>query len=1269
MAIEKKKLSDLRVVDLREELEKRGLEKGGTKPVLIERLKKAIQDEGGDPNEIEVEAGEKPAAAKKAAGARRTPVRRTKKEEQEEANADGPAEDGMETESADVPDSLSLKDEPMDDLDVLDEDDSIDQQEMDTIDDLGEDDGSEPDEVSALNGEDQTPQEEEVPTETVAMETADAPETIATATDGEEGKEEVAEDSAEVPSSEVAEVTTESATEPSEPPAAVEAQPLEGAAAQDSQQETETEMDAASLVDKVLNETGETADDVALSAEQEEELLTEDEVGEGEAETPAEEKDKEGSNNKIAPKEEPVQPAKPAGAKVVAPGDAPVPFPLTSKDLLEMHVAVATKDEEENISLVVHADDQMIADLDADLLDTPKDAATSAEGAPEVKEPAKEQENAEEPSKEAAVAPEGEGAKTEAAEAKGSEEGKKPAEAAGEKNKESSAKKGASVSVRTRSASGKDTKDAKAPPTKDEKARHGSSSSSSKNLWVSGLSSTTRATDLKAAFSKYGKVVGAKVVTNARSPGARCYGFVTMSSSEEAARCITHLHRTELHGRMISVERAKNDPSSSSKKPPEKKEPEKRDLRSSSARKPSADARKPAPKKEDKDKKEAEKKPEEKKDEKEEKKEEEKRSASQTRRSTGDKTAPAAAKDKEGGEKEGTDKDGKEGTRTVVMDKKKGEPVVTVKDSKRDSKSKEKDGQQPRKGSKEKQGEILSFDKIKEQRERERQRQRERELREMERRRAERERRERERQREIIQREREEREKLQRERERLQRERERLEREKQERERLERERMRIERERAREQERIAREREETRRLQLQLEEERRQLKRALEAPRERDSYWSEPKRQYEGDFHRNAPETNRFNDYDNRERGAGYTRDVDHRSAAPPPDPYERRVERYDRRDNTQRRDDQPPSRYNENSRDVPPRRDDIPPRREDQARRDEPRRDIRDRDTRRTPTVPSRRTPPGPRERGARTERGHPPEPDRIPRGTRVPPRERPAERPDRSRSPHRRSSPRPSREEWKSERSLPSERRDGRARVAGSAAMRGGMDPISKGMSNPTSSMSYGGREPAPVGMQSHDSRFPLDDRRPREQGPPRDDWGPAPPDDRSRAVAPRASASSYSDRQISTVGDNRPGLLGSAPSRGGDSRDWSSGDRLRKAEPQRQPGTDGHGWPMGGLENPTVNRLGERWPGSMGQQQVDSRGGTRGVLAVSAGTMSQHQRTAGGYISAAPQHHAQPPPATQLLSRAPAVGGFGGPDRHKPAQDNRFDPYSRAPPARRY
>lgn len=93
----------------------------------------------------------------------------------------------------------------------------------------------------------------------------------------------------------------------------------------------------------------------------------------------------------------------------------------------------------------------------------------------------------------------------------------------------------------------------------DKKTSNNTINASSRNLWVSGLSSSTRATDLKQIFSKYGKVIGAKVVTNARTPGARCYGYVTMSTSEDATKCIQYLHRTELHGRVISVEKVSFD--------------------------------------------------------------------------------------------------------------------------------------------------------------------------------------------------------------------------------------------------------------------------------------------------------------------------------------------------------------------------------------------------------------------------------------------------------------------------------------------------------------------------------------------------------------------------------------------------------------------------------------------------------------------------------------------------------------------------------------
>uniref|UniRef100_UPI00398EB6EF scaffold attachment factor B1-like isoform X2 n=1 Tax=Pristiophorus japonicus TaxID=55135 RepID=UPI00398EB6EF len=81
-----------------------------------------------------------------------------------------------------------------------------------------------------------------------------------------------------------------------------------------------------------------------------------------------------------------------------------------------------------------------------------------------------------------------------------------------------------------------------------------------KNLWVSGLSSATKATDLKNLFSKYGTVICAKVVTDARNPGARCYGFITMSTAEEATESISSLNQSDLNGQTISVEMAKSEP-------------------------------------------------------------------------------------------------------------------------------------------------------------------------------------------------------------------------------------------------------------------------------------------------------------------------------------------------------------------------------------------------------------------------------------------------------------------------------------------------------------------------------------------------------------------------------------------------------------------------------------------------------------------------------------------------------------------------------------
>lgn len=85
------------------------------------------------------------------------------------------------------------------------------------------------------------------------------------------------------------------------------------------------------------------------------------------------------------------------------------------------------------------------------------------------------------------------------------------------------------------------------------------SNSQNRNLWITNISKTTRATELKQALSAYGKVIGAKVVTNARFPGACCYGYVTMDTVADADKCIEKLNNTELNGQIIKIEKVNSN--------------------------------------------------------------------------------------------------------------------------------------------------------------------------------------------------------------------------------------------------------------------------------------------------------------------------------------------------------------------------------------------------------------------------------------------------------------------------------------------------------------------------------------------------------------------------------------------------------------------------------------------------------------------------------------------------------------------------------------
>ncbi|KAG5515166.1 hypothetical protein RHGRI_036266 [Rhododendron griersonianum] len=77
------------------------------------------------------------------------------------------------------------------------------------------------------------------------------------------------------------------------------------------------------------------------------------------------------------------------------------------------------------------------------------------------------------------------------------------------------------------------------------------------NLYVTGLSARVSKRDLEKHFSNEGKVEDIHLVIDPWTRESRGFGFVTMSTVEEADRCVKYLDRSVLEGRVITVERAK----------------------------------------------------------------------------------------------------------------------------------------------------------------------------------------------------------------------------------------------------------------------------------------------------------------------------------------------------------------------------------------------------------------------------------------------------------------------------------------------------------------------------------------------------------------------------------------------------------------------------------------------------------------------------------------------------------------------------------------
>lgn len=79
----------------------------------------------------------------------------------------------------------------------------------------------------------------------------------------------------------------------------------------------------------------------------------------------------------------------------------------------------------------------------------------------------------------------------------------------------------------------------------------------SNKLYVGNLSFNTTENDLQEAFAAHGNVIESKLVTDRETGQARGFGFVTMSTAEEAQSAITALNGSSMDGRFVTVNVAK----------------------------------------------------------------------------------------------------------------------------------------------------------------------------------------------------------------------------------------------------------------------------------------------------------------------------------------------------------------------------------------------------------------------------------------------------------------------------------------------------------------------------------------------------------------------------------------------------------------------------------------------------------------------------------------------------------------------------------------
>ena len=81
-----------------------------------------------------------------------------------------------------------------------------------------------------------------------------------------------------------------------------------------------------------------------------------------------------------------------------------------------------------------------------------------------------------------------------------------------------------------------------------------------KKLYVGNLNYEVNSSDLQRAFSEFGTVQNAEVISDRDTGRSKGFGFVEMGTDAEAQAAITGMNLKELNGRCVTVNEARPRP-------------------------------------------------------------------------------------------------------------------------------------------------------------------------------------------------------------------------------------------------------------------------------------------------------------------------------------------------------------------------------------------------------------------------------------------------------------------------------------------------------------------------------------------------------------------------------------------------------------------------------------------------------------------------------------------------------------------------------------